>query len=198
VNRPSRALPFAVAALALAGCSYSVNGSALPDPSAPATTSTKAAAPSSSAATADSAPKIAKPRTVAGVDPCKVLDGNDLKAIGVLKRDPRRQDDTIQESCQYLLNDGSQNGRTVVTALYQRYEQVRERQKGGKEHLVEGHSTWTFCQLSGPEEVCTATIALNANRSVLVAMAQTGGVPDQRVVVMAPLLKAALARIPVA
>ncbi|HWO59543.1 MAG TPA: DUF3558 family protein [Umezawaea sp.] len=197
MTRPSRALPFAAAALALAGCSYSINGSALPDPSAPTTTAAKSAAPSSSAA-AGPAPKIAKPRTVAGVDPCKMLDANDLKGIGVFKRDPRRQDDTIQESCQYLLNDGSEKGQTVVTALYQRYEQVRDRQKGGKEQLVEGHSTWTFCQLTGPEEVCTATIAVNANRSILVAMAQTGGVPDQMVVVMAPLLKAALARIPVA
>lgn len=186
-----------LAALALAGCSYSVNGSALPDPNTSATTATRTTAPSTSVA-AGPAPKIAKPRTVAGVDPCKVLDANDLKGIGVFKRDPRRQDDTIQESCQYLLNDGSPTGRTVVTALYQRYEQVRDRQKGGKEQLVEGHSTWMFCQLTGPEEVCTATIAVNANRSVLVAMAQTGGVPDQMVVVMAPLLKAALARIPVA
>ncbi len=197
MTRPSRALPFVVAALALTGCSYSVNGSALPDPNTPSTTATKTSAPSSPAATGP-APKIAKPRTVAGVDPCGMLDANDLKGIGVFKRDPRRQDDTIQESCQYLLNDGSPNGRTVVTALYQRYEQVRERQRGGAEQLVEGHSAWLFCQLSGPEEVCTATIAVNANRSVLVAMAQTGGVPEQMVVVMAPLLKAALTRIPVA
>jgi uncharacterized protein DUF3558 len=197
VTRPSRALPFLLAALALAGCSHSVNGSALPDPNAPATTAAKTSAPPSSTQ-AGPAPKIAKPRTVTGVDPCKMLDAADLKAIGAFKREPRRQDDAIQESCQYLLNDGSVNGRTVVTALYQRYEQVRDRQKGGQEQLVEGHSTWLFCQLSGPEEVCTATIAVNANRSVLVAMTQTGGVPEQMVAGMAPLLKAVLARIPVA
>lgn len=190
-----------LASLALAGCSYSINGSALPDPSgtpdAPRTTS---AAPSSTSAStaAGPAPKIAKPRTVAGVDPCKMLDAADLKGIGPFKRESRRQDDTIPESCQYLLDDGSTGGRTVVTALYQRYEQVRDRQKNGKEQLVEGHSTWWFCQLTGSEEVCTATIAVNANRSILVAMSQAGGVPDQMVVAMAPLLKAALARIPVA
>ncbi|PRY36323.1 uncharacterized protein DUF3558 [Umezawaea tangerina] len=190
-----------LAALALAGCSYSINGTALPDPSGPpATSRSTSAAPSSPApSTAGGpAPKIAKPRTVAGVDPCKMLDANDLKFIGPFKREPRRQDDTIPESCQYLLEDGTTGGRTVVTALYQRYEQVRDRQKNGKEQVVEGHSTWWFCQLSGPEEVCTATIAVNANRSILVAMSQAGGVPDQMVVAMAPLLKAALARIPVA
>lgn len=197
MTRSSRALLLVVAALALAGCSYSVNGSALPDPNTPATTTTKTSAPSSSAA-AGPAPKIAKPRTVAGVDPCKMLDAADLKSIGTVKREPRRQDDAIPESCQYLLDDGTAKGRTVVTALYQRYEQVRERQKGGSEQLVEGHSTWLLCQLSGPEEVCTATVAVNANRSILVAMTQTGGVPEQMVVAMTPLIKAALARIPVA
>jgi hypothetical protein len=197
VTRSSRALLLVVAALALAGCSYSVNGSALPDPNTPTTTTTKTSAPSSSAA-AGPAPKIAKPRTVAGVDPCKMLDAADLKPIGTFKREPRRQDDAIPESCQYLLDDGTAKGRTVVTALYQRYEQVRERQKGGSEQLVEGHSTWLLCQLSGPEEVCTATVAVNANRSILVAVTQTGGVPEQMVVAMTPLIKAALARIPVA
>jgi hypothetical protein len=189
-----------LAVLALAGCSYSINGSALPDPAGPPPARTTTAPPSSTSASAPSgpAPKIAKPRTVAGVDPCKMLDAADLKVIGPFKREPRRQDDTIPESCQYLLQDGSTVGRTVVTALYQRYEQVRDRQKTGKEQVVEGHSTWWFCQLTGAEQVCTATIAVNANRSILVAMSQAGGVPDQMVVAMAPLLKAALARIPVA
>jgi len=198
VTRPSRALPILLAALALAGCSYSVNGSALPDPSATTTAAVKTSTPSSSSAPTGPAPKIAKPRTVTGVDPCKMLDAADLKSIGAFKREPRRQDDAVQESCQFVLDDGSANGRTVLTALYQRYEQVRDRQKGGQEQLVDGHSTWLFCQLNGPEEVCTATIAVNANRSILVAMTQTGGRPEQMVAAMAPLLKAALARIPVA
>jgi hypothetical protein len=39
---------------------------------------------------------------------------------------------------------------------------------------------------------------VNANRSVLVAMAQPGGVPERMVAAMQPLLKAALSRLPAA
>jgi hypothetical protein len=127
-----------------------------------------------------------------------MLDQADLKPIGPYKKPPTRQDDVIQESCAYVLEDGTPTSRTVVSALYQKFETVRDRQKGGQEQLVEGHSAWMYCQLSGPEQICAATIAVNANRSILVAMAQAGGVPDQMLAAMAPLFKAALARIPAA
>ncbi len=181
----------AFALLLSAGCSYSVNGDALPQAGVtPATTTT-------SAEPAD-APKVAKPRTVVGVEPCSLLTAADLKSIGPYKREPARKDDVIQESCQYVLDDGSQAGRTVVAALYQKYEQVRTRQSKGREVVVEGHSTWVLCELSGGEMACTATLAVNANRSVLVAMAEAGGVPDQMLATMQPLLKAALHRLPIA
>lgn len=180
----------ALALLLSAGCSYSVNGDALPQAGVTAET-TASAEPSG-------APKIAKPRTVVGVEPCSLLTAADLKSIGPYKKDPARKDDVIQESCQYVLDDGSQAGRTVVAALYQKYEQVRTRQSKGREAVVEGHSTWTLCELSGGEMACTATLAANANRSVLVAMAQAGGVPEQMLAAMQPLLKAALNRLPIA
>lgn len=186
----SRALPVVALTLLLsAGCSYSVNGDALPEAGvAPATTT--------SAGTGD-APKIAKPRTVVGVEPCSLLSKDDLKSIGPFKKEPARKDDVIQESCQYVLDDGSQAGRTVVAALYQKYEQVRTRQAKGHEVVVEGHSTWVLCEPTGVETACTATLAVNANRSVLVAMAQPSGAPEQMLAAMQPLLKAALAKLPV-
>ncbi|MER5268555.1 DUF3558 family protein [Actinosynnema sp. NPDC002837] len=182
------ALVMALALLLSAGCSYSVNGDALPQAGVTPTTSAEPA----------DGPKIAKPRTVVGVEPCSLLTAADLKSIGPYKKDPARKDDVIQESCQYVLDDGSQAGRTVVAALYQKYEQVRTRQSKGREVVVEGHSTWTLCELSGGEMACTATLAVNANRSVLVAMAQAGGVPEQMLAGMQPLLKAALNRLPIA
>ncbi|MCC8243851.1 DUF3558 family protein [Saccharothrix luteola] len=182
------ALVTALALLLSAGCSYSINGDALPQAGVTPTTS---AEPSDG-------PKIAKPRTVVGVEPCSLLTAADLKAIGPYKKEPARKDDVIQESCQYVLDDGSQAGRTVVAALYQKYEQVRTRQSKGREVVVEGHSTWTLCELSGGEMACTATLAVNANRSVLVAMAQAGGEPEQMLAGMQPLLKAALNRLPIA
>ncbi|MEU4739749.1 DUF3558 family protein [Actinosynnema sp. NPDC023658] len=188
----SRSALVTVLALVLsAGCSYSVNGDALPEAGVAPTTST-------STSGSGSAPKIAKPRTVVGVEPCSLLSADDLKPIGPYKKEPARKDDVIQESCQYVLDDGSKTGRTVVVALYQKYEQVQARQSKGREVVVEGHSTWTMCELSGSEMACTATLAVNANRTVLVGMAQPGGVPEQMLAAMQPLLKAALGRLPIA
>lgn len=178
----------ALALLLSAGCSYSVNGDALPQAGVTSTTSVGPSA----------APQIAKPRTVVGVEPCSLLTAADLKSIGPYKKEPARKDDVIQESCQYVLDDGSQPGRTVVVALYQKYEQVQVRQRKGHEVVVEGHSTWELCELSGGEMACTATLVVNTNRTILVAMAQAGGVPEQMLTAMQPLLKAALNRLPIA
>ncbi|WP_197043292.1 DUF3558 family protein [Saccharothrix sp. NRRL B-16314] len=187
----------ALALLLSAGCSYSIHGDALPQ--AGVTPATAPSTSSNAKSDAPSAPpKIAKPRTVAGVEPCTLLNADDLKPIGPFKKEPARKDDVIQESCQYVLEDGSAKGRTVVAALYQKYEQVRTRQEKGHEVVVEGHSTWVLCDLSGSEMACTATLAVNANRSVLVAMAQPSGVPDLMLAEMQPLLKAALSRLPAA
>lgn len=188
VTSSRTALVTVLALLLSAGCSYSVNGDALPQAGVMPTTT--------SAADAAEAPKIAKPRTVVGVEPCKLLDAADLKAIGPFKKDPARKDDLIQESCQYVLDDGTPAGRTVIAALYQKYEQVRTRQAKGREVVVDGHSTWVLCEPSGSETACTATLAVNANRSVLVAMTQPGGAPEQMLAAMQPLLKAALNRLP--
>lgn len=182
-----------MAALALTGCSYSIQGNALPESGfVPSGTS---AAPTSSS-TGATAPKIAKQRTVAGVDPCTMLDENDFSAIGPFTKPPAREDDMIQESCQYILGDGSPAGRSVVTALYQRYEHVRDRQDKGSEKIYDGHSGWVLCNLIDNVQVCTVTVAVNTNRSILVAMNQPGGETDRMLAVMEPLVKAALGRIP--
>ncbi|MEU5690391.1 DUF3558 domain-containing protein [Actinosynnema sp. NPDC020468] len=187
-------LAVASTAAVLSGCAYSVNGTALPE-AGPLPT---VAPVTSSSADPGAAPRIAKQRTVAGVDPCGLLTADDLKPIGKLRKEPARKDDVIQESCQYVLDDGTSSGRSVVTALYQQYEQVRARQTKGREEVVDGHSAWLFCDLSGNEQACTATVAVNKNRSVLVAMTQQGGVADQVLASMQPLVKAALARMPLA
>lgn len=183
-----------LALLTAAGCSYTINGTALP--AAGVTTATTT--PTTTETPAPEAPRIARPRTVVGVEPCGLLTADDLKPIGPLTKEPARKDDVIQESCQYVLDDGTPGGRTVVAALYQKYEQVRSRQGKGREVVVEGHSTWVYCELSGGAMACTATMAVNANRSVLVAMTQAGGVEERMLAAMQPLLKAALSRLPAA
>ncbi|GAA1335372.1 hypothetical protein GCM10009660_14680 [Catellatospora bangladeshensis] len=176
--------------LTLTGCSYTINGDALPESGfTPATTAAPATATTTPAG--DGAPKIAKQRSVAGVDPCKLLTADDLKPVGALTREPARKDDVIQESCQYVFD-----GASVVTALYQKYEHVRQRQPKGREAVVEGHSSWVSCDLDGNAMVCTTTTAVNPNRSILVAMTLNGGKAEQMFATLQPLIKASLNRLP--
>ncbi|MBB4968004.1 DUF3558 family protein [Saccharothrix violaceirubra] len=193
MNRIRMWLAVALAASALTGCAYSINGTPVPMAGGEAATSA-----STTSSSSGGAPKIAKQRTVAGVDPCKLLTADDLKPIGKLTKDPARKDDVIQESCQYVVDDGSAGGRSVVTALYQQYEQVRARQGKGHEEVVDGHSAWVYCDAGSGDMACTATIAVNKNRSVLVAMTTKTGVADQVLATMQPLMKAVLSRMPLA
>ncbi|RKT53027.1 DUF3558 family protein [Saccharothrix australiensis] len=179
-------LVVAVTALTLSGCSYTINGDALPESGfTPPTTA------ASTTASGGGAPKIAKQRSVAGVDPCKLLSADDLKPVGALTREPSRKDDVIQESCQFVFD-----GASVVTALYQKYEHVRQRQPKGHETVVEGHSSWVSCDLDGTAMVCTTTTAVNPNRSILVAMTLNGGKSEQMLATMQPMIKAAMNRLP--
>lgn len=178
----------ALSALALTGCSYTVNGDPLPEADV-----TPASATTTSSAQSDGTPKIAKQRSVAGVDPCKLLTADDLKPVGALTREPARRDDQIQESCQFVFD-----GASVVTALYQKYEHVRQRQTKGREVVVEGHSSWVSCEQDGNAMVCTTTTAVNPNRSILVAMTLVGGKAEQMVAALQPLVKVALNRLPTA
>ncbi|WP_433269535.1 DUF3558 family protein [Actinosynnema sp. CS-041913] len=177
-------LAVALTTLTLTGCSYTINGDALPEPGFTPSTTASSSSP-------DGAPKIAKQRSVAGVDPCKLLTADDLKPLGALTREPTRKDDVIQESCQFLFD-----GASVVTALYQKYEHVRQRQQKGREVVVDGHSSWVSCDLDGNAMVCTTTTAVNPNRSILVAMTLNGGKSEQMLATMQPLIKASLNRLP--
>ena len=84
VTSSRTALVMALALLLSAGCSYSVNGDALPEAGVTSTTSV----------TASAAPRIAKPRTVVGVEPCSLLTAADLLA--------RRPDPSRAEIRAYL------------------------------------------------------------------------------------------------
>lgn len=178
----------ALSALLLTGCSYTINGDPLP-----ASDATPASAPTTTSTTSDGSPKIAKQRSVAGVDPCGLLTVDDLKPVGALTAQPTRRDDQIQESCQYLFD-----GASVVTALYQKYEHVRQRQAKGREVVVDGHSSWVACDLDGNAMVCTTTTAVNPNRSILVAMTLNGGKAEQMTAMLQSLIKVALNRLPAA
>ncbi|MFI9815497.1 DUF3558 family protein [Saccharothrix variisporea] len=179
----------ALSVLLLSGCSYTINGDALPEAgfTPPSTTSTTASG------SAGGPPKIAKQRSVAGVDPCKLLTGDDVKPLGGLTREPSRKDDVIPESCQFPVADG-----TVVTALYKKYEEVQGRQPKGHEVVVDGNSSWVLCERDGSSTVCTTATAVNSTRTILVAMSLKGGNEEQMVAVVQPMVKAAVNRLPAA
>lgn len=168
-------------ALVLTGCAYSVQGSPAPG-----------ALPSSSS----EGPKIPTTFTVASADPCTFLTQDDLKPLGPYKREPRRQDDRIQQSCQFVLNDGSDAGITVVTAAYLPYQDAKAKQRLGREVFVEKHSTWLTCTQQGPDMVCTAVVAVHPERSLLVALALHGATEDKVAATLTPLASAALKRLP--
>ncbi|XVV05241.1 DUF3558 family protein [Actinosynnema sp. CA-248983] len=177
----------ALSALVLSACSYTINGDALPE----AGFTPSSTPPSTASGSAGGAPKIAKQRSVAGADPCKLLSADDVKPVGSLTKEPARKDDVIQESCEYTVPDGS-----VVAALYQKYEHVRDRQPKGREVIVDGHSSWVLCDRDGNATVCTTTTAVNPNRTVLVAMSLKGGKEDQMLAVLQAMVKAAVNRLP--
>jgi hypothetical protein len=168
-------------ALALSGCAYSIQGSPAPG--------------AASAPTSDG-PKIPKTYDIGNADPCTFLTADDLKGIGPLKTDPRRQDDRIQQSCQFILNDGSDAGVTVVTASYISYAESKKKQPLGREVFVEKHSTWLTCTQQGADMVCTAVVAVHPERSLLVALALHGATEDKVASVLTPLASAALKRLP--
>lgn len=172
------------AVLALSGCAYTVQGEAVPG--AALTTS-----PSD-------APSIPTKRNVANADPCKLLTQDDLKGLGPFRSDPRRQDERIPQSCQFILNDGSESGITVVTAAYMPFQESRKKQPLGREVLIEKHSTWMTCTQQGADMVCTAVVAVQPDRSLLVALALQGASEDKVAATLTPLASAALARLPAA
>lgn len=168
-------------ALLIASCAYTVQGDPAPA-AAPTATST--------------GPKIPTPRKIAGTDPCTFLTKDDLKGLGPYKTEPRRTDDRIPESCQYVLNDGSNSGVSVVTAVYLPYEQTRKKQTLGREVFVEKYSTWLTCTPQGSAMVCTAVVAVHPERSLLVALTLQGATEDKVAATVTPLAAAALSRLP--
>ncbi|GLZ34971.1 hypothetical protein Lesp02_71580 [Lentzea sp. NBRC 105346] len=164
----------------LSGCAYSIQGDAVPGP-----------LPSSS--TDPEAPKIPSTRKVADVDPCTLLSKDDLKSLGAPKADPQRQDQRIPQSCQF-----SMNGGTVVAAIYLPYAETKKKQSLGREVFVEKYSTWLTCTQQGPDMVCTAVVAVQPEKSLLVALALQGASEDKVTATLTPLASAALARLPAA
>lgn len=175
--RVSRSLLLLVALLAVAGCSYKIQGDPVSAPLPPG-------------------PAVATPRKTANVDPCSLLTENDLKSVGTLKAKPApRNDPKIPNNCMFLLNE---NAYAATAVPYRAFDESKERQKDGREVSTSKHATWLSCGAEKDEMVCTATIAVSRTESLLVGLAVKDGIENKVQAELEKLALQALKRLPAA
>jgi hypothetical protein len=172
-----------VVAGVVGGCAQPVSGTAV------------AGSPPSQAAD-PTAPKLATARNLDGVDPCAMLADADVQPYGKLSDQPKPSDDQIPESCAYKVDDGSGQLLTLVTARYKPYAEVRAKQTRGHEVLVSGNSAWVYCNLESGTQTCTASVAVSATRTALVALGQRGLAEAKAQSMVQALAKAVLSKLP--
>ncbi|MGZ3147940.1 hypothetical protein ACVDFE_39355 [Lentzea chajnantorensis] len=172
----SRSPLLLVVAFVLAGCSYSIQGDPVAAPLPPG-------------------PAVATPRKTANVDPCTLIGDDDLKSIGTPKYKPSPQNDKIPHSCLFVLNEDAQ---VMVAVPYRSFDESKSRQTKGSEVQTLKHATWLSCGQEGENMVCTATIAVSRNESLLVAISKKASTGTQATKLLEPVAQTALKRLPAA
>ncbi|MCP2092901.1 hypothetical protein LV78_000841 [Actinosynnema pretiosum] len=187
-----------MAVLTVTGCSYSVNGTPVSAPESAAPTCLSATAPSSTAPPKSSgaAAKVAHACSVADLEACELLSANDMKVVGALDGEPTPRDSDLAGSCQFMFKDGSATRSSVVIAPYRPYSESRTKQPGGHEELVEGNSAWVSCEMDDRVMVCTATLAVSADKSLLLGYTKSAGNAEEMTATMLVLLKTGLEKLP--
>lgn len=158
----------------MSGCAYHVQGEPIAAPLPPLA--------------------IATPRKTEGVDPCKLVSEKDLKPVGTLKF-PAAPRTEMQNSCLYTVKE---NAYVLVAVPYRSFDQSKENQKNGHEVQTGKHATWLSCGQQEKDMVCTATIAVTRNESLLVAIGMNGGTEPKARDLLEPIAQEALKRMPAA
>lgn len=175
LRRVSRSLLLLLVLLAVAGCSYRIQGEPIAAPQPPIA--------------------IATPRKTAGVDPCALVTEKDLQPIGTLKFRPAPRAE-MPNSCLFTLKEGAY---VVVAVPYRSFDESKSKQKQGREVQTAKHATWLDCGQEQKDMVCTATIAVTRNESLLVAIGMSGGATETKARdLLAPIGHEALKRMPAA
>ena len=159
----------------LTGCAYSVQGEPVAAPLPPLA--------------------VATPRKTAGVDPCALVTEKDLKPLGTLKFKPVPRTE-IANSCLFTLNEGPY---VMVAVPYRSFDESKKSQKEGREVETSKHATWLNCTQPSADKdvVCTATIAVTRDESLLVAVGMNGEATESEVTrALEPLRQEALKRMP--
>ncbi|GAA3658009.1 hypothetical protein C8D87_105140 [Lentzea atacamensis] len=174
LRRVSRSLLLLLALLAVAGCSYRIQGEPVAAPLPPLA--------------------IATPRKTAGIDPCGLVTEKDLKPIGTLQFRPAPRAE-MPNSCLFTLKE---NAYVVVAVPYRSFDESKNTQKKGREVQTAKHATWLSCGQQEKDMVCTATIAVTRNESLLVAVGMNGATETKARDLLEPIGQEALRRMPAA
>ncbi|WP_258949079.1 DUF3558 domain-containing protein [Lentzea californiensis] len=161
--------------LPLTGCTYSIQGEPIAAPLPPLA--------------------IETPRKTAGVDPCALVTEKDLKPLGTLKFKPVPRTE-LANSCLYTLNEGPY---VMVAVPYRSFDESKKSQADGREIETAKHATWLSCSRpsSDKDMVCTATIAVTRDESLLVAVGMGGDATESTASkALEPIRREALKRMP--
>lgn len=161
--------------LSLTGCTYSIQGEPIAAPLPPLA--------------------IATARKTAGVDPCALVTEKDLKPLGTLKFKPVPRTE-LANSCLFTLNEGPY---VLVAVPYRSFDASKKSQQTGREIETSKHATWLSCTKPASDEdlVCSATIAVTREESLLVALGMPGDVAESKASkALEPLSLEALKRMP--
>ncbi|WP_143139056.1 hypothetical protein [Lentzea waywayandensis] len=170
-----RSLPLLLVLFSLTGCAYSVQGEPVAAPLPPLA--------------------IATPRKTAGVDPCALVTEKDLKPLGTLKFRPVPRTE-LANSCLYTLNEGSY---VLVAVPYRSFDESKKSQTAGREIETAKHATWLSCTRPSADKdmVCTATIAVTRDESLMVAIGMSGDATESTASkALEPIRLEALKRMP--
>ncbi|MFJ5992647.1 hypothetical protein [Lentzea sp. NPDC092896] len=170
-----RSLPLLLVLLSVAGCAYSIQGEPVAAPLPPLA--------------------IATQRKTAGVDPCALVTEKDLKPLGTLKFKPVPRAE-LANSCLYALNEGPY---VLVAVPYRSFDESKKSQAAGREIDTAKHATWLSCTRPAADKdmVCTATIAVTRDESLMVAIGMASGATESRVTTaLEPIRREALKRMP--
>lgn len=169
-----RSLLLLLTLLAVAGCSYRIQGEPVAAPPPPLA--------------------IATPRKTAGVDPCGLVTEKDLKSIGTLQVQPAPRKE-MPNSCLFSLKESAY---VLVAVPYRSFDESKNVQKKGREVETSKHATWLSCGQQEKDMVCTATIAVTRTESLLVAIGMNGATEAKARDALEPIGQQALKRMPAA
>ncbi|GAB3299091.1 DUF3558 family protein [Parasphingorhabdus pacifica] len=189
------ALSMSLASMAAAGCGGTISGRAEPastPPSAVDTPSGQTEELPRSSVLAE-APRIPRPRTIEGIDPCGLLAPRELAAVGGAIGPPHR-DRPLPGSCTNLVGGGPED--SAGAGFHIPYREAVAKQPRGVAVDVDGHSAWLYCETIDAYQTCTAVTAIHGDASLLTMLSKRDTTAADTTDMLFGLTRAALGKLP--